>query len=288
MSHLQCIYHDRAQLAEGALWSAREQKLFWVDIEGGRVCRLDPESGKNEVVQVGQQVGTVVEREKGGLLVALKDGVYALDFETGVLDKLCDPMSGNPDNRLNDGKAGPDGRLYAGTMGPEGKQFLYCIDPATTQVKTVESGVTCSNGMAWSSDLREFYYIDSPQRAVWAYGYDIESGSISNRRVILETKEERSVPDGMTIDVEGKLWVAYWEGACVRRIDPASGTILSEISLPVARVTSCSFGGKDLDTLYITTASVEFEEEDWEREPLAGGIFALKPGVCGVPSFYTA
>ncbi|MDQ8200057.1 SMP-30/gluconolactonase/LRE family protein [Pelagicoccus enzymogenes] len=285
MCDLQCVYHDRAQLGEGVFWSQNEQKVFWIDIEGQRVCRFDPESGENESVFVGQQVGTVVENAAGGLVVGLKDGVYALEFETGALRKWCDPMNGCRDNRLNDGKAGPDGRFYVGSMGPEGKQSLFCIDNDTTSIRTLEDQVTCSNGLAWSLDQGTLYYIDSPQRFVWAYDFDREAGRISNRRVVVDVRGEDCVPDGMTIDSEGKLWVAFWEGWGVRRYDPDTGTLLQEIKLPVARVTSCAFGGKDLDTLYITTASIGFEDADWKREPQAGGLFSVEPGVKGVPSF---
>ncbi len=285
MSEVQCVYHDRAQLGEGVFWSVREQKVFWIDIEGHRVCRFDPATGKNDSVFVGQQVGTVIENAAGGLVVGLKDGVYALDYETGSLSKWCDPMEGDEANRLNDGKAGPDGRFYVGGTGPDSEQALYCIDNDTTSYSVLERGITCSNGLAWSRDHKTLYYIDSPQRVVWAYDFEIETGRISNRRVVVDARQEQCVPDGMTIDVEGKLWVAFWEGWGVRRYDPDTGEMMQEIRLPVARVTTCAFGGKDFDTLYIATASIGFEADDWRREPQAGGLFAVKPGVKGLPSF---
>ncbi len=285
MSEASCVYHDRAQLGEGVFWSEREQKVFWIDIEGHRVCRFDPKSGVNESVSVDQQVGTVIENASGGLVLGLKDGVYSLDFESAALVKWCDPMSGDLENRLNDGKAGPDGRFYVGCTGPDGEQSLYRIENDTTSFAAIESGVTCSNGLAWSADNKTFYYIDSPQRVVWAYDFDLDTGAISNRRVVVDVRGEESVPDGMTIDTEGMLWIAFWEGWGVRRYDPNTGTLLQEIKLPVARVTSCAFGGEHLDTLFITTASIDFDEADWAREPLAGGLFAVKPGVRGVPSY---
>lgn len=285
MSEASCVYHDRAELGEGVFWSEREQKVFWVDIEGHRVCRFDPATGENKSVTVGQQVGTVVENEAGGLIVGLKDGVYALHFETGKLSKGCDPMQGAAENRLNDGKVGPDGRLYVGGMGPDHAQSLYRIEKDGTSFSTVVDGVTISNGLCWSVDRKTFYYIDSPQRVVWAYDFDVASGLVSNRRVVVDVTSESSVPDGMTIDAEGMLWVAFWEGSAVRRYNPNSGELLREIMLPVSRVTSCAFGGQNLDTLYITTASVGFDESDWERETQAGGLFAVKPGVRGLPSF---
>ncbi len=285
MSEVTCVYHDRAQLGEGVFWSEREQKVFWIDIEGHRVCRFDPKSGENESVSVGQQVGTVIENASGGLVLGLKDGVYSFDYENGALVKWCDPMAGDLENRLNDGKAGPDGRFYVGGMGPDGEQSLYRIENDTTSFATIESGVTCSNGLVWSLDRKTFYYIDSPQRVVWAYDFDLQTGAITNRRVVVDVRGEECVPDGMTIDAEGMLWVAFWEGWGVRRYNPDTGELLQKIDLPVARVTCCAFGGADLDTLYITTASIGFEDSDWEREPKAGGLFAVKPGVKGIASF---
>lgn len=285
MSEVTCVHHDRAQLGEGVFWSPREQRVFWIDIEGHRVCRFDPATGLNDSEFVGQQVGTVVENAAGGLVVGLKDGVYSFDFESGDLVQWCDPMGGDSENRLNDGKAGPDGRFYVGGMGPDGEQCLYRIDNNTTSHTAIESGITCSNGLAWSADHKTFYYIDSPQRVVWAYDFDIETGSIANRRVVVDVRGEDCVPDGMTIDAEGMLWVAFWEGWGVRRYDPTTGKLLRTIKLPVARVTCCAFGGPELDTLYITTASIGFGDADWEREPQAGGLFAVKPGVKGFPSY---
>ena len=285
MSELTCVYHDRAILGEGVFWSRREQKVFWCDIEGRRVCRYDPETGENVSVDVGQQVGTVAEDASGGLVVALKDGVYHLDFESGALEKWCDPMEGNAASRLNDGKAGPDGRMYVGGLNDDGTERLYRIERSKTEFAVLETGIACSNGLVWSLDNKTFYYIDSPQRVVWAYDFDGATGDISNRRVVIDVKEQACIPDGMTIDAEGMLWVAFWEGSCFRRYNPDTGEMLLEVPVPVARVTSCAFAGNELDTLYVTTASVGFEDHDWEREPQAGGLFRFKPGVKGVPAF---
>lgn len=285
MAVVDCVYHNKATLGEGALWSPRESRLYWIDIHGHKVCRYDPAAGVNEEVDVGQPVGMVAERASGGLVAGLKDGVYGLDFESGKLEKWCDPMEGDESNRLNDGKAGPDGRLYVGCEGPERRQRLYRVERDGKRYQTIEEGVTCSNGLCWSHDRATMYYIDSPVRKVEAYDFDVDSGLIGNRRAVVDVTGEACVPDGMTIDAEGMLWVAFWEGSCVRRFDPNTGRELERVTLPVSRVTSCSFGGEKLDQLYITTASVGFEASDWEREPLAGGLFVCNPGVKGVPAF---
>lgn len=285
MNDVSCVYEDQAQLGEGVFWSEREQRVFWIDIVGQRVCRFDPLSGVNESISVGQEVGTVVEAKSGGLVAALKDGIYALDFDSSQLQKWCDPMEGNPENRLNDGKAGPDGRFYVGGLGEEKEQSLYRIERNTTDFSRIQEGVTISNGLAWSSDCRTFYYIDTPQEVVWAYDFDPGAGVISNRRVAVDVRNVEGAPDGMTIDAEGMLWVAFWDGWCVRRYNPDTAEMLREIRVPAARVTCCAFGGAELDTLYITTARDWLEEEELAKQPLAGSLFAVKPGVRGVPAF---
>lgn len=281
MCDVTCVFHDKATLGEGALWSDREQALFWVDIEQRRVCRFDPKSMTNRSVDVGQQVGTVVESQKGGLVAGLKDGVYSLDFESGVMTRWCDPLKGDQSSRLNDGKAGPDGRLYVGGMGPDGTQFLYRIERDGASIAAIERSITCSNGLCWTEDARTLYYIDSPQRVVWAYDFEKATGAVSNRRVVVDTTAENCVPDGMTIDVEGMIWVAFWQGWSVRRYDPTTGKELMRIELPVERVTSCAFGGPRHDQLYITTASIDMGPDDWKQQPLAGGLFVCEPGVRG-------
>lgn len=285
MNEVTCVYHDRAPLGEGVFWSEREQKVYWVDIEGYRVNRYDPETGENLSVSVGGQVGAAVETVDGTLLLGMKDGVYEISFPAGAPRKLCDPTGGDSDNRLNDGKAGPDGRLYIGAMGPEGLQKLYRVERDKRAFAAIESGITCSNGMCWSLDRSVFYYIDSPTREVWAYDFDLATGGIADRRVAVNAKDLPGTPDGMTIDAEGKLWVAFWDGGCVRRYDPDTGEMLRKIDLPVSRVTTCAFGGPDLEDLYITTASIGFSEDDWRREPLAGGLFVCRPGVKGIPGY---
>ncbi len=283
MIEIRCVYHDRAVVGEGVYWSQREQALFWVDIDGHRVCRFEPISARNQSIDVGQPVGAVVELEDGGLLVALKDGIYALDFASGSLRPWCDPLGGDASSRLNDGKAGPDGRLYVGGIGPEGTQRLFRVERDGSSFEAIERGVTCSNGLCWSEDGKTFYYIDSPERVVRAYDFDAASGSIENRRVVVDTRSEECVPDGMTIDGQGMLWVAFMDGWRVCRFDPSTGEELQRILLPVAKVTSCVFGGPRYNQLYISTASAGFGAADWEREPLAGGLFVCEPGARGLP-----
>lgn len=145
-------------------------------------------------------------------------------------------------------------------------------------------GVTISNGLAWSRDASTLYYIDTPTRAVAAFDYDRARGTVSGRRVAIEVPETMGSPDGMTIDAEGRLWIAQWDGGCVGRWDPTSGRLLERIPVPARRVTSCAFGGPALEDLYITTARTGLDERSLAEEPLAGGLFRVRPGVAGIPA----
>ncbi len=284
MSELECIVDAKSTLGEGVFWDERENLVYWVDIDGCQVHRYDPVLDRDESRDLGKKVGTVAATSSGKLAVGLQDGFYLYDFGEGLLEKRCDPMEGNPDNRFNDGKAGPDGRFYIGTMGERNRQSLYRIEPDNTWSE-IETGISCSNGVVWSLDHSVFYYVDSPTQKVVAYDFEKETGSIQNKRVVVDVVPELGIPDGMTIDSEGMLWVAHWQGFCVRRWNPNTGEEIGKIEVPVERVTSCAFGGADLKDLYITTASVEMTADDWSEYPSSGGLFRITLDVAGVPSF---
>ncbi|MCA9977634.1 MAG: SMP-30/gluconolactonase/LRE family protein, partial [Anaerolineales bacterium] len=181
-------------------------------------------------------------------------------------------------NRFNGGYCDGDGRFWAGTMAltmEDGAGALYRLD-ADLSVHTMLSGVTISNGMAWSQDQRTLYYIDTPTRTVTAFDFTAETGEIGNGRVALTIPATMGYPDGMTIDRDGKLWIAHYDGGCVRRWDPETGNVLATIPLPVSKVTACTFGGPNLDRLYITTASQEMSDEQKAAEPLAGSLFVAQ------------
>jgi sugar lactone lactonase YvrE len=270
------ILDAHAQLGEGALWDSRHQRLLWVDILGHSVHVFDPVTGKDISVNVGQPVGTVVPRRSGGVLVALYDGFAALDLDTGKLTSIADPEADLPGNRFNDGKCDPAGRFWAGTMSLKGAKetgSLYVLD-RDLSVRRLLTGVTTSNGIVWSADAKTMYYVDTRLQRVDAFDFDLATANISHRRVAFPIPEDQGRPDGMTLDIEGMLWVAHWEGGRVTRWNPTTGELLATIKLPAPRVTSCAFGGPKLDTLYITTA-----------QPGGGGLYAAQPGVRGVPAF---
>ncbi|MBP1153391.1 MULTISPECIES: SMP-30/gluconolactonase/LRE family protein [unclassified Paenibacillus] len=282
------VWDGKATLGEGPSWDHRSGLLLWVDIEGKRVHYYNPAAGSNRTIQLDQMVGTAVPRAGGGLILALEHGLHTLDLKTERLTKLIEPEEGVESNRFNDGKCDEAGRFWVGTMNMQDEEptgALYCLETNGTLRKVVE-GVTISNGLGWSTDGRTMYYIDTPTKRVVAYDYSSASGAISNCRTVVRIPEDQGYPDGMTVDEEGMLWVAHWEGWQVSRWNPQTGEKIGFVRLPAARVTSCTFGGEHYDELYITTARTGLTEEQLAEQPYAGGLFRIKPGVKGRPTFF--
>ncbi|MDC0263881.1 SMP-30/gluconolactonase/LRE family protein [Verrucomicrobia bacterium] len=281
-----CIFDGKATLAEGPGWDEERQAIVWVDIEKGKISRFYPSTHRNETWAISQKVGCVVRTSGGDLLAGGQEGLLKLNPDSGEVTSLQNPEPDLPVNRFNDGKCDPQGRLWAGTMSceeEEGAGSLYRITNEGSVKRMVES-VTISNGLAWSQDGRTMYYIDTPTRHVDAFDFDPVEGEISNRRHVIEIPKDMGYPDGMTIDAEGKLWVALWAGWGVGRWDPSTGELLAKVQLPVECVTACCFGGKDYRTLYITTASRDLDEEGHKEQPQAGGLFAVDVGLAGLPT----
>ncbi len=272
-------------LLEGPVWDDARDILHFVDIPSGAIFSWSRRTRELDSVTVGQAVGAVVLRANGGMVAAVRDGIAAVD-PSGALTWIAPIEKDVPDNLMNDAKCDPLGRLWAGTLADderEGAGALYRID-ADHSWQAQLTGTTVSNGMAWDSDGKVMYYVDSATRGVDAFDFDVESGTISGRRRVVEIDEgEGVVPDGLTIDADGFLWVAVWGGGAVRRYSP-SGALDGEIRLPVSQVTSCAFGGPSLDELYVTTAALGLTAEAREREPLAGSLFRCRPGVVGLPA----
>jgi sugar lactone lactonase YvrE len=279
----------RAMLGEGAIWNSALQCLHWIDIEGRRVFTYDPTTRENRTYAVGQKVGTVVPRARGGLMLALHKGFATLDLDSGRVAPLPRPPEHDPAVvRFNDGKCDPAGRFWAGTMalvkGPKPLGRLHRLD-ADGSMHVMLRDVGTSNGLVWSLDRCTLYFIDTPLRRVDAFNYNDATGAIASRRAVITVPPDLGRPDGSTIDAEGMIWVAMFEGWSVTRWNPHSGELLQTIRLPVARVTSCAFGGPDLDTLYITSARAGLTDEQRAAQPLAGCLFKVKPGVPGMPAF---
>lgn len=278
----------KAQLGEGALWHPTENKLYWVNIEGKTLHIYDPVTRENKSFWVGERVGTVVPVEKGGVLVALQNGIHFLNTQTGALCFIANPLT-DINIRFNDGKCDPSGRFWVGSMHlafTEGAASLYRMDTDQTVHKILD-GVTVSNGIAWTKDRKTMYYVDSHLRRIDAFDYNDADGSVTNRRTVVTVPAGGGSPDGIALDAEGNIWAALWGANAVGRFNPLTGELLQKIEVPAPNVSSCAFGGKDLDTLYITTARGELKEAQLTAYPLSGGLFSVKPGVKGVPAeFY--
>ncbi len=277
----------RADLTEGPCWDARAERLIWVDILGKSVhiSRLD--GTIERTFPVDGLVGAAVIRQSGGLVVAKQDGFAFLDQDNGRLQSICDPEADRPQNRFNDGKCDPAGRFWAGTMNQAelpNQGSLYTLEPDLSVKKRLRK-VSISNGLTWNPAQDRMYYIDTPTRRIDCFDYDRETGNLSNRRPTLVLPEDCGYPDGMTIDREGMLWVAEWDGWRVARWDPATGRLLTSIELPTARVTSCTFGGSGLDTLFITTARAGLTPAELAAQPLAGSLFTCRTQTQGLPGF---
>jgi len=275
-----------AIVGEGAIWDGGTQQLYWLDILSHEVYVYNPAQGTNRVIPTCQAVGTVVVRESGGLVVALHNGFAHLDLDTEKITPLGeDPERSIPANRFNDGKCDPAGRLWAGTMDfalVRDSGALYCLDTDLSVHRKV-APASIPNGIVWTSDAQTMYFIDTGLNNVRAYDYDLESGAISNERVVVEN-EGSGAFDGMAIDEEDNLWIAVYAGSCVRCYDPRRGKVLRELQLPMTNVTSCAFGGEHLDELYITSACQGLDAQAMQAQPLAGSLVRVDPGVRGVPS----
>lgn len=278
------ILHQHARLGEGALWYAPARKLYWLDITGQCVFIYDPKTCRNRSISIGRDVGTIVPCMSGNLILAVKGGFASLNPDTEEVKDIVLIEEHLPNNRMNDGKCDPMGRFWAGSLAydlTEGAGSLYCMDTDLT-VRQVLSNVTISNGLVWSKDEKTFYYIDSATSQIAAYDYDKSTGSISNRRVVVDIPKEEGLLDGMSIDENDNLWVAVYGAGEIRCWDPANGQLLDKVKVPYAKLTtSCAFGGLELNELYITTASEGLTDKQMKNQPNAGDLFCIKLDVKG-------
>ena len=273
-----------ALVGEGPIWDADANVLWWVDIMSSELYAYDPQTGENREWNVGQHVGTVVQRASGGLMLAVQDGFAAFDPASGALEMLAEPEAHLPGNRFNDGKCDPAGRFWAGSMAYEDQSdqgSVYRMD-TDHSVHRMIGDIGISNGIIWSLDARTMYYTDSLDFAIRAYDYDSATGGIDNERVIIDIPKAMGFADGFTIDEEGMLWVAHYGAGRVRRWNPDTATVLAEIDLPAVGVTACAFGGPGLDQLFITSASLRLSDAEKAQQPHAGGLFVAEVGVRGL------
>ena len=271
-------------IGEGPAWDVAGGTLLWTDIAGRRIHRLEPLTGAVWTRDLEQMAGAVIPRRAGGLALCLQDGVYLTDSDESEPQLLAAIEPRDQTTRLNDVKTDRAGRLWGGTMALDaraGAGTFYRIDPKGF-VAVIASPVTISNGIEWSPDGRLMYYIDTATGRMDVFDFDLASGEAGDRRTFIDFEGSLGSPDGMTVDTEGCLWVAFYDGWAVHRFSPI-GQLERSIELPAARITSCAFGGPSLDQLYVTSARDGLSQAQLAEQPHAGGLFIIEPGVTGLP-----
>jgi sugar lactone lactonase YvrE len=280
--HVELALDVRAELGEGPVWDAHAACLYFVDILKGQVHRFDPVTRAARAFDVGQPVGAIGLTEAGDLVLAVRDGFARFDPARRRVSMIAEVEADRPDLRMNDGACDRAGRFWAGTMALDERLCagaLYRLD-AGGRVETMLRAITISNGIDWTLDDRRMYYVDSPTQSVDIFDFDVASGAITNRRPFVWIPPADGVPDGLTVDADGGVWVSLWSGSAVHRYTP-DGTLDRVVRLPVTHPTSCAFGGAELRDLYITTASIALDARARERQPHAGGLFRCRPGPAG-------
>lgn len=275
------ILDAKAMLGEGPAWDAKTQTLYWVDILGMRVY-----AGTRTLAQLEEFIGCLAPCKNGHLILGTRFDFVDLEPDSGKLKMLAHLESEAPANRLNDGKCDPAGNFLAGTMDMNEKDpsgTLYSFNGRT--VTALFGGVVVSNGLAWSPDHKTLYYIDTPSREVKAFDYDLTTGTPANMRVVIRLDEALGWPDGMTSDMDGNLWIAMWGGAQVTKWNPDTGELLAQIPVPALHTSSCVFGGRDMNELYITSARTGMSDRDLLNYPLSGGLFKVVTNTTGMQTF---
>lgn len=271
-------------LGEVPVWDVATQALWWIDIEGRLLQRLDWSTGEVSRWNLPERPGSFALREGGGLVCAFESGLAFYAPETGEIEWIARPEADQSRNRFNDGKTDRQGRFWAGTMDDQLSDrtgALYRLDPDLS-VHRMETGIGISNALCWSPDDTKFYFADTLVQEIWAYDYDAASGDIASRSVFATTLDQPGKPDGSTIDAEGYMWNAQWDGWRLVRYAP-DGRLDRVIELPVQKPTSVMFGGPDLSTLFVTTAIWDLAGEALKAQPMAGSLLALDVGVRGLP-----
>ena len=261
---------------EGPLWHPDEEVLYWLDIPDGELYRYDPGADEHELCHEGERVGGFTIQENGDLLL-FGEGGSIRTWNDGIEETLVEEIPEESDSRFNDVIAGPEGRVYCGTMSGQ----LYRLDTDGTLATLIQDAGT-PNGLGFTPDRERVYFTDTGADAIWRFDYDRETGLFSEREQFVDTVGSAGKPDGMTVDAEGYVWSARWNGGCVVRHDP-SGREVDRVELPACKVSAITFGGPDYETAYITTAGGE-ADPTVEGEG-AGGLYAADLGVEGVPEF---
>jgi sugar lactone lactonase YvrE len=276
---------EKATLGEGPIWDRRQGRLLWVDIIRGVINVLTPATSHRQRVEVGENVGCIALTVQADVVIgALRSGWYWINVETGTKQLIATSPAGEG-CRFNDGAVDRAGRLWVGTLedneiDPVGGLYLLASD---LSYRRMDSGFVCSNGITWSTDRRWLFFVDSRSNAIYRYRFDEESGRLSDRRVFVDTNGLRGVPDGIEMDSEGTLWCAFWDGGQIVGFD-RNGTLQETIEVPAIRPTSLTFGGPDLTTMFITTATFGLSERQLAEWPASGAIFEVDRPAPGLPA----
>lgn len=267
-------------VGEGPLWHPAEKCVYWVDIPQGRIFRYDPASGEHRQIFEGPQVGGFTIQADGSLMLFMERGTMA-SLRDGKIAYHTEQLEYERETRFNDVIADPAGRIFCGTMpAPDHPGSLYRLD--TNGILTqVLSGIGISNGMGFTPDAKHMYYTDSPTHNIYIFDYDVGTGELSNQRVFINTGESDGIPDGMTVDANGYVWSARWDGSSLVRYSP-QGEQECRIWFPARKVSSVSFGGADYTDMYITTAG---GQDKTAEGPGAGGLYRLNLGIAGKPEY---
>lgn len=284
---VEIVLDAHATIGESATWVAEERALYWIDVKAPALYRFDPATDENREWRLTSDIGGFALTRDGGAVVALREGLHRLDLDTGALHGLAEPTFDPALFRFNEGACDAEGRFWIGVMfdpvaahPPERKAALHRFTFGRG-LETVADESALHNGMAWSADERTFYLSHSYPRAILAYDYDAVLGALSRCRTFAEVEDGVGIPDGAAIDVDGGYWCALHGGGRLRRYAP-DGTIDREIALPVSQPTMCAFGGDDLATLYVTSASDGLSDARLAKEPHAGALFRLDVGTRGI------
>ncbi|MGH9270130.1 MAG: SMP-30/gluconolactonase/LRE family protein [Ilumatobacteraceae bacterium] len=284
MLRVDALYAVRCDLGEGPHWNLATARLTYVDIDAGAVHRVDPATGSSTAISVEPPISFAVPVEgESGWVGGTGLGLTWFGADGAPIGKL-EVERARPANRLNDGKADPTGRLWFGSMAldrtPGGAGF-YRLDAAG--LTTIDRAVTTSNGLDWDVERGRMYYIDSPEQRIDVFSFDVSSGEVEDRRPFATIDPDDGLPDGLTVDADGCVWVALFRGGAVRRYDP-DGAIVEDVRLPVTCPTCPVFGGDDLATMFVTTSRHKLTAEQRAEQPLAGALLVVDTGVRGRPS----
>lgn len=275
---LTLISQENLIVGEGPLWDDRTGTLLLLDIRGKCIWKIDPNGGRQEKIDLPQQIGCMALCENDDLLVAMEDGIYRMSVDGQIHKVHQDVMIKG--RRFNDGKVGPDGAFYVGTTDVNGEGAFYCLREGV--LTELFDRCACSNGLDWTKDGKHMYYIDSPKQMVEIFDFDMETGTLSNRRSFMDIPKEWGIPDGMCLDENDDLWIALWNGHRVIYVDKGTKKVKEEIGVPCPKASCCIFGGREGNELYITTAA----STDIEQFPKAGNTFKVELNVKGKPINY--